>query len=198
MLNVLRWIFSIIGLLAVILLAIIFNFTPQKKQVEISTTESAPQPQENPAIPAVQQSVSNYYQNTNETIYNSLVMPSEDGVIKLSADDLGVQTHKWDGNIVEVVANCFYADVNEYRCIAGRGRVDFSTIMPDDLAEDLKQKCDTISKMNNASCRKTIRFYYTGFSEADIGGLMGKITVVSAKDNFGALMRNRASGRKKR
>ncbi len=47
----------------------------------------------------------------------------------LNAADLAVQTHRWEGKLIETTLNCFYADKIDYRCYDynsfARVRVDF-------------------------------------------------------------------------
>ena len=46
-----------------------------------------------------------------------------DEVTKLMARDLAVETSKWKGKKIETVMSCFYADIEDYRCVSGRARV---------------------------------------------------------------------------
>jgi len=116
-------------------------------------------------------------------------------VVRLAGNDLAVQTHKWDGKIIETKAHCFYADINEYRCMAGTlatARIDFSSIEPDDALANIERNCDTIEKMGGKKCFVTIRFTYESFKEIDMGGLYGKMTMILAKNAEGAIVREPA------
>jgi hypothetical protein len=106
------------------------------------------------------------------------LLAKADGVIKVSSRDLGVQTHKWDGKIVQARLNCFYADVGDYRCTGPNARVDFALILPESAGGSIDRNCDTIEKSQRAACKKTVRFIYRGFHELDVGGFVGKLTVV--------------------
>lgn len=111
---------------------------------------------------------------------------------QIDGRDLAIQSHKWDGSVIEIVVNCIYADASEFRCVADNARVDFEKFYPEALEESLIQDCDTVEKSVSQKCSKRIRFIYDGFGEADVGGLIGKTTIVRALNNVGLL-----SGRKK-
>jgi hypothetical protein len=115
----------------------------------------------------------------------------KDGSIKiLSATDLSAQTHKWDGKKIITNLSCFYADAEEYRCVGGRVRIDFSSFEPDSAEESFKANCDTITKSQRRSCSLRILFTYAGFDEMDVGaGLFGgKITVVEPQFKSGEIL----------
>ena len=99
-------------------------------------------------------------------------LAAADDVKKLSAGDLAVQTHKWDGKMVESQFQCFYADKDEFRCMGGFGevRVDFSSLNPPDLKSKIENNCDTIKALRSKSCKVTIRFEYDGFDTLDNNG----------------------------
>lgn len=119
-------------------------------------------------------------------------------VTRVASSELGVQTHKWEGRVIETTAHCFYADADEYRCVTGgQGRVDFSTLFPDSAREKIESQCDTTEKMAHDQCRVTIRFVYQEFHQMDIGGLIGHMTIVQAKDGLGAIITTAALGRKR-
>jgi hypothetical protein len=114
-----------------------------------------------------------------------------DDVKKLSGADLAVQTHKWDGKTIETSGFCFYADVNEYRCmVPGAGgvgaRVDFMTMEPDAARQKIEDHCDTISKMLTKACAVRFQFVYESYdthvSGADV------FHIVIAKDNAGTIL----------
>jgi hypothetical protein len=86
---------------------------------------------------------------------------------KLSAADLAVQTHKWDGKVIQMNVQCFYADVDEYRCMIGGGagafvRVDFAEVEPAEIKKAMDDNCDTIEKMLTRGCSFQVTFTYMG------------------------------------
>ncbi len=108
---------------------------------------------------------------------------------KIAASELAVQTHKWDGDIIETTMRCFYADVNEFRCVAGaRARVDFIRLDPPEEQHRVQKACDTQAALLSDRCNFTIRFVYDGFETMDIGGIMGKSTLILARDHSGMIM----------
>ena len=113
-----------------------------------------------------------------------------DDVKKLSGADLAVQTHKWDGKTVETSGSCFYADVNEYRCVTfgvgGGARVDFSTLEPDAARKKIEDHCDTISKMLTKACIVRFRFVYESYDTHVSGSDV--LHIVIAKDNAGTIV----------
>ena len=99
---------------------------------------------------------------------------AQDPPKRLNADDLGVQTHKWEGKSILTTAQCFYADKDEYRCgvINSRGlmgdgttfvRIDFSQIDPPEMKKVIEDSCDTVEKMSSRTCRVQIVFTYSGY-----------------------------------
>jgi len=105
----------------------------------------------------------------------------------LSSADLAVQTSKWEGRLVEATFRCFYADKDEFRCIAGRARVDFSEIVPAEARAELENKCDTIEgAARRPECSVKVRFTYEG-SDIQQSGI-SSLTVVSAKDGKGEII----------
>jgi hypothetical protein len=108
---------------------------------------------------------------------------------RLTGDDLAVQTYKWIGRTIETKAFCFYADRDEFRCMAGpRARIDFTKLYPYEAQTYIQNKCDTINKAFSKMCLVTLRFTYEKFDEMDSGGMSGKTTIVIAKDNKGTIV----------
>lgn len=105
--------------------------------------------------------------------------------VKLSGSDLAVQTHKWDGKVIQTQARCFFADKNEYRCLtAGGPRIDFEKLTPDRARDQIETRCDTIQKMTTKACVVTLQFVYEGYTQQETGGL-GQLKLVVAKDGAG-------------
>jgi hypothetical protein len=44
---------------------------------------------------------------------------ADDAPKRLTAADLSVETHKWDGKTIQATGQCFFADVSQYRCALG-------------------------------------------------------------------------------
>ena len=84
-------------------------------------------------------------------------------VTKLDGSDLAVETSKWKGKKIETVMSCFYADVEDYRCVGGDARVDFSTISNEEGKQLLEKNCDTIKKSSRDICKVRIRFVYEDY-----------------------------------
>ena len=113
-----------------------------------------------------------------------------DDVKKLTGTDLAVQTHKWDGKTIETTGFCFYADVDEYRCmvpgVSGGARVDFSKLEPESARKKLEDKCNTISKMLTKACSIRFQFVYEGYDTHESG--TDVFHIVIAKDNAGTII----------
>jgi hypothetical protein len=112
---------------------------------------------------------------------------------KLSAIDLAVQTHKWDGKVVQTTAQCFYADVDEYRCAIGASgnvfvRVDFAEIEPPEIKKAIEDNCDTIQKMMTRNCSFQVTFTYMSndWEEQNSGSVM---MLIEAQDNKGTFIK---------
>lgn len=128
--------------------------------------------------------------------FASNALAAEDSVKKLTAMDLAVQTHKWDGKKIEVQLRCFYADKDEYRCATGMGaRVDFTKISNEAGKDFLDENCDTLAKVASRNCMVTVRFTYSGNSR-EASGSGQQMTVVQAEDDTGEIVPNK--GRKRR
>jgi hypothetical protein len=87
---------------------------------------------------------------------------------KLTAIDLSVETHKWDGKVIQTMVQCFFADTDEYRCavLPPQGgdlvRIDFNKISPPEMKKTVEDNCDTIEKMTTRACRFQVVFTYSG------------------------------------
>jgi len=96
---------------------------------------------------------------------------------RLTSNDLSVETHKWDGKAIQVNAQCFYADTDEYRCavlgangVPGAGsfvRIDFGKISPPEMKKAIEDNCDTLEKMPTRACRFQIVFTYSMYSRTE-------------------------------
>jgi len=113
----------------------------------------------------------------------ALDLPSASGVVRLSGLDLSAETRKWMGKTVETRASCFYADLNEFRCVASGFRVDLEQVYPVAARERLERDCDTIAKSSRRGCMVTLRFKYADYSRMESGGYGGRLTVVRAAGN---------------
>lgn len=125
---------------------------------------------------------------------------AQDAPKRLTANDLSVETHKWDGKKIQVNAQCFYADTDEYRCavlgpngIAGAGglvRVDFAAISPPEMKKAVEDNCDTIEKMITKPCRFQIVFTYSTNDRKENNN--GSVTMeIVAEDFAGTFSRGR-------
>jgi len=111
-----------------------------------------------------------------------------DTVVRLKAQDLSAQTSKWVGKTVETTMSCFYADKDEFRCVGGGARVDFSSLQPEAERTKIESNCDTISKSAKSVCTVRFQFVYQSNRKVDTGGLMGQMTVIEATDDAGTIM----------
>ena len=111
-----------------------------------------------------------------------------DDTVRVTGQDLAVQTHKWDGKTIETVLFCFYADLNEYRCAIPSGvRIDFRTLDPDSARAGIERNCDTLGKVLTAACRTRIRFVYEGFDSAPTNSGEA-MAIVIAEDGKGTVV----------
>ena len=117
----------------------------------------------------------------------------DDAPKRLTALDLAVQTHKWDGKAIQANAHCFYADTDEYRCAIGSAenvfvRIDLSNIQPDVMKKNIEDNCDTLAKMLNRACSVDITFtYQTNHPEENNSGRTTML--IEAQDGKGTLAR---------
>ena len=104
---------------------------------------------------------------------------AQDAPKRLTANDLAVQTHKWDGRKIQANAHCFYADKEDYRCaILGPNnqlphnmvRIDFTTISPPELKKTVEDSCDTTDQMFTNACRFQILFTYSSNARRESNG----------------------------
>ncbi len=102
----------------------------------------------------------------------------DNGAKKVKGNDLGVQSHKYDGHLIQTTVNCFLADKEDIRCLAGFGaRIDFSTVTGDGMSGYLFDKCDSIDNLPKNICKFEIQFTYSGFSSQDMSN-GASITVI--------------------
>ena len=125
---------------------------------------------------------------------------AQDAPKKLTSIDLAVETHKWDGKVIQTNAQCFYADTNEYRCavlaangmmgVGGFVRVDFAEISPPEMKKAVEDNCDTLEKMTTRACRFQIVFTYSGNDRKENND--GSVTMeIIAEDFAGAFSRSK-------
>lgn len=109
----------------------------------------------------------------------------------LNAADLAVQTHRWEGKLIETTLNCFYADKIDYRCYDynsfARVRVDFQYFDPDGELF-LQKRCDRIEIANSNACHVIVMFVYDNFDTMPSGGLAGEITLVRPEHGTGYIL----------
>lgn len=119
--------------------------------------------------------------------------------VKVCGADLAVQTHRWDGCLIETKARCLYADLNEYRCMAdGVTRIDFSDLTPYPVRGEIQANCDTIRKSTTSPrCLVTLQFTYESYAQMDLGGIAGHQTVIMPKNSRGEII-SYSAGRKSR
>jgi hypothetical protein len=104
--------------------------------------------------------------NTREIV--SSFAPGDFKVV--DPDDIHVAPRKFVGKPIEIRnAKCFYADKDDYRCMApSRGMVTtvFATsVGPANEKEALETDCGAIKKIDSPACRRTIRIVPVDFAE---------------------------------
>ena len=131
----------------------------------------------------------------------AVAMPAfaQDTPKKLTSADLAVETHKWDGKQIQTIAQCFFADTDEYRCmiVGANGyihdavRVDFKEITPPEMKKAVEDNCDTLDKaMQSKTCRFQIAFTYSlGRSDEHLDG--SRLMTILAQDFAGTFSRTR-------
>src|SRR5271166_1428815 len=111
----------------------------------------------------------------------------------LRASDLAVQTHRWEGEVVETTLNCFYADKQDYRCYDAKSfarvRVDFVSFDSDGEAF-LQRRCDRIDVADTDACRVTLRFTYQSFDVMPSGDSFGDLTLIKPIYRVGIIVRH--------
>ncbi|HXW19318.1 MAG TPA: hypothetical protein VEK35_02320, partial [Roseiarcus sp.] len=115
--------------------------------------------------------------------------------------DLAVETHKWDGKLIQSTVICFYADTDDYRCavlsangLPGYGttlvRIDFSSIEPPEIKKAIEDNCDTVAKMQTKACRFQAVFTYEAFA-AQENASGSRMMEIAVKDSAGVFSRTR-------
>jgi len=99
------------------------------------------------------------------TIEPAKAAPAAPRFSVVDAADLGVGTRKYMNRDIEVRnVGCYYADVDDYRCVASVGigvAIFAAAIQPAPAQEYVEKKCDTLSKSITQACRLTVRFRYS-------------------------------------
>jgi hypothetical protein len=102
----------------------------------------------------------------------------------VDADDLYVAPKKYTGKPIEVKnMSCFYADKDEYRCIASTGltvAVFALTVEPPAEKSALEDSCGTIKQLDKPSCRKTIRLVPLGYDSDTVNGNQKRIVLFAS------------------
>ena len=124
-------------------------------------------------------------------VSSSIAFAWDDTAKKVKGVDLAVQSHKYDGRLIQTTAYCFLADKEDVRCLAAFGaRIDFSVVKGDGMSDYLFDKCDSIDNLGQAKCQFDIQFTYTGFASRDTGG-GSQLTFVLPADNTGEFRRHK-------
>jgi hypothetical protein len=122
---------------------------------------------------------------------------AQDAPKRLTASDLAVQTHKWDGKKIQANAHCFYADKEDFRCaVLGPNnqlahsmvRIDFTTVSPPEMKKTVEDNCDTTAQMFTNACRFQILFIYSS-NERQEHNDGTVVTSIIAEDQAGEFSR---------
>lgn len=102
---------------------------------------------------------------------------------KVDADDVAIAPNKYKGKNLELSKlQCFYADKDEYRCLAPSSDVVLvvigTAVTPDAERKKLEDDCGEIKKLETAACRRTIHFV-PGAVDHDTIGLRQRTIVIS-------------------
>lgn len=118
----------------------------------------------------------------------------------VDAADLYVTTEKYLNRPIEVKnAKCFYADINEFRCIAGDSTalmITAANITPQAEKLALMDDCDSIKNVSSQKCRRTLRFTPLSHTEDTISGYQ-KRKIVMAR-SMEAIPPAASTGRRRR
>lgn len=90
----------------------------------------------------------------------------------VSGGNLAVQTHKYEGKLIQTSLHCFYADVHDIRCLTNMGtaRVDFMSVSDTEVEDALLSNCDDIeTAFLKPHCHFDVQFVYGGFLELNDG-----------------------------
>jgi hypothetical protein len=101
----------------------------------------------------------------------------------VNPDNMHVAPHKFIGKPVELRGvKCFYADRNDYRCLAPAHllmAVFTKSIGPAAEKDLIESECGAIRKLDSPACRKTIHFVPVEYSE-DNPNAFGKRVIVES------------------
>ncbi len=114
-------------------------------------------------------------------------------------DDIMVSPGKFRGKPLELKSvQCFYADKDEYRCLANSSSVVMVTapeITPTEAKATLENACGQIKKITSKECRRRIRFTAQYIEEDEVNAMVKRSVVVTKKIE---ILPPEATSRKKR
>jgi hypothetical protein len=117
---------------------------------------------------------------------NKIANASRDELLDIKivgSDDLYVSERKYIGKYIEVKnTNCFYADINEYRCFARKKyqvAMFSSKISPDEEKERLEKECGSVDDLFKKKCARTIRLVPEKFGMDGGEGLNRRRTITA-------------------
>ena len=159
----------------------------QDKEARLSCYDKAhadPLPEPSSAVKAITPPAADQEEKTATTSDLIKAKPS-DPPKRIDADDLAIAPNKYIGKNVELnKMQCFYADKDEYRCVAGGASATILLIQAPDITpavekQKLENECGEIKKMATTLCRRTLRFSPVGVDNDTVG--LRSRTVVTAQ-----------------
>jgi hypothetical protein len=106
----------------------------------------------------------------------------------VDALDLGVGSKKYIGKDIEMQrVRCYYADVDDYRCITNVPVSIFTKKIEPEIAKDwIEENCDTLKKtVESRKCLVDIRFNLTDLTQDIIDGYQQRTVLLPSSVEVG-------------
>ena len=119
----------------------------------------------------------------------------------VDASDLYVGPRKYLGKGIEVRrVRCYYADVEDYRCLTGGPAVVFSqAVEPHSIKQLIEDNCDQLRKLQTAKCLFDIRLSFEAddVSEDIISGYQKRMVIKPASITASSVVDRKPSRRRR-
>lgn len=78
----------------------------------------------------------------------------------VDAADIAVGSRKYYDKDIEISLKCYYADINDYRCVSGQGLAVFAkSIYPAEAKSHVEEHCGELKKVaSSPRCQAKVRF----------------------------------------